>query len=179
MVQESSSNHELNRFQAALEAHAAELEQVISRRDVIAVEGSPDQVEEIQRASERALAICNLDREFRPLKSVRAALRRIRKGVFGVCEECEEEIHPKRLMAIPWAALCVVCQEALDRCGEELRSTKDNVLIESRDRSEHSLPKAVCAEPAKIRQKRRQGLREGPQIDTTPSKSIAWRYGQA
>lgn len=92
-------------------------------RDAIAVEASPDQIEEIQRASERALAISHVDRDSKQLRSARAALRRIREGTFGMCEECEEEIHSKRLLAIPWAALCIQCQERADaqQAAEALR----------------------------------------------------------
>ena len=106
---------DFNKFRTILEARIAELERGMRRRDDIAVEQTPDAVEEVQRASERALAISNIDRESKQLKNARAALRRIHDGSFGFCEECEDEISPKRLSAIPWASLCVVCQEALDR----------------------------------------------------------------
>jgi DnaK suppressor protein len=33
---------------------------------------------------------------------------------FGLCEECEEEISPKRLAAVPYATLCVACQAKRD-----------------------------------------------------------------
>ncbi len=33
---------------------------------------------------------------------------------FGLCEECEEEIAPKRLALVPWATLCVACQAKRD-----------------------------------------------------------------
>jgi DnaK suppressor protein len=33
---------------------------------------------------------------------------------FGLCEECEEDIAPKRLAAIPYATLCVACQAKRD-----------------------------------------------------------------
>jgi DnaK suppressor protein len=128
MAQTSSANHELRRFQAVLEALIADLERGTRQRDGIAVEQSADQVDEIQRASERALAICNIDRESKQLRNARAALRRIREGTFGVCEECEEQIHPKRLVAIPWASLCIQCQEAKDCNREEMRMTADNLL---------------------------------------------------
>jgi DnaK suppressor protein len=113
MAQTPTAN-ELNRFQAFLEARIAELERATRVRDAIAVESSPDQIEEIQRASERDLAISNVDRDSKQLRSARAALRRMREGTFGMCEECEEEIHPKRLLAIPWASLCIQCQEEAD-----------------------------------------------------------------
>ena len=113
MAQRLSAN-ELNRFQVLLEARIAELERATRERDGIAVEPSPDQVDEVQRASERALAISNVDRGSKQLRSARAALRRIHEGTFGVCEQCEEAIHPKRLVAIPWVSLCIECQEEAD-----------------------------------------------------------------
>jgi DnaK suppressor protein len=33
---------------------------------------------------------------------------------FGLCEECEEEISPKRLKLVPYATLCVACQAKRD-----------------------------------------------------------------
>lgn len=106
---------DLNNFRRILEVRIADLERLMRRRDDIVVEQTADAVDEVQRASERALAISNIDRESKQLQNARAALRRIHDGTFAICEECEEEISPKRLSAIPWASLCVVCQEAVDR----------------------------------------------------------------
>src|SRR6202163_2858821 len=106
---------EVNRFRAALTARVAELERFTRNRDGITIERSAYQLDEIQAASQRALAVCNLDREFNQLRDARAALRRIQEGNFGICQECEEEIHPKRLAAVPWATFCIRCQEAADR----------------------------------------------------------------
>jgi DnaK suppressor protein len=49
----------------------------------------------------------------RKLKLIDAALERLDRGEFGICEECGEAIPLKRLEAIPWAACCVPCQERL------------------------------------------------------------------
>jgi DnaK suppressor protein len=114
MAETSSSHNELARFKLILEARVVELERGLGRRDGIAIEQSPDQLDEMQRASECDLAICNIDRGSRQLRDVRAALRRIHDGSFGVCEECEEKIQLKRLIAIPWASLCIHCQQARD-----------------------------------------------------------------
>lgn len=126
MRQTASSDPRFARFELILQARVAELERGVRRRDGIAIDPSPDQVDEIQRASERALAISNIDRDSTQLRSARAALRRIREGTFGFCEQCEEEIHPKRLAA-PWASLCIECQEALDR-EPVTRLSTDNPL---------------------------------------------------
>ncbi len=45
------------------------------------------------------------------LRELERALRRIRRGSFGVCQHCAEPIAPKRLEAVPWARLCVACEE--------------------------------------------------------------------
>ena len=108
------TQNELNRFRAILTAKVAELERFTRHREGITIERSADQMEEIQAASERALAVSNLDREFNQLRNARVALRRIQEGSFGTCQRCDEDIHPKRLAAVPWATFCIRCQEAVD-----------------------------------------------------------------
>jgi len=48
------------------------------------------------------------------LNSVDAALKRISKGTFGLCLNCEQEFNAKRLEAIPWVCYCITCQELID-----------------------------------------------------------------
>jgi len=110
---------EMGRFQEVLERKEAELVRVLRSRDGIAIEKSADQMDEVQYASERDLAIRNVDRESTLLREVKSALRRIRDGSFGACLECESAISPKRLVAVPWAPRCIQCQEAADRDGQE------------------------------------------------------------
>ena len=119
---------EVNRFSAVLTARVAELERVSRNRDGITVERSADQLDEIQAASQRALAVCNLDRDFNLLRDARAALRRIQEGTFGTCQECDEDIHPKRLAAVPWATFCIRCQEAVDHNLEEIQAPSRDLL---------------------------------------------------
>jgi len=121
------TKNELNRFRAVLTAKVAELERS-NHRDGITIERSADQLEEIQAASERVLAVCHLDREFNQLRNVLAAIRRIDEGNFGICQECDEDIHPKRLAAVPWVAFCIQCQEAVDRNLEEMRPPSRDLL---------------------------------------------------
>lgn len=106
---------EMSGVKEILVRKAAELDRVLRNRDGIAIEKSADQMDEIQYASERDLAIRNVDRESILLRQVKAALRRIHDGTFGTCIECEWAISPKRLAALPWASRCIECQEAADR----------------------------------------------------------------
>jgi DnaK suppressor protein len=115
-------------MQEILERKEAELVQVLRNRDGIAIEKSADQMDEIQYASERDLAIRNVDRESVLLRGVKAALRRIRDGGFGACIDCESAISPKRLVAVPWASRCIACQEAADLDGRETSERSGETL---------------------------------------------------
>ena len=106
---------ELKKYKTILEAKAAELSAGLRNRDDIAIEKTPDAIDEVQLAGERELAIRNLDRESNLLRNVRSALARIADGSYGVCLHCEEDIKPKRLDAVPWTKYCIKCQEAADR----------------------------------------------------------------
>jgi DnaK suppressor protein len=120
---------ELNRFKQILESKKAELSDVLKRRDEIAIEKSADAIDEVTRAAEREFAIRNLDRESHLMRNVRAALRRIDDGSFGVCAHCEEDISPKRLAAVPWAPFCIRCQEAADRNERDATATLEGLLM--------------------------------------------------
>lgn len=106
---------ELNKYKAILEAKQSELSHGLRNREDIAIEKTPDAIDEVQLAGERELAIRNLDRESNLLRHVKGALSRIADGGFGVCMHCDEDIKTKRLEAVPWTKYCIRCQEAADR----------------------------------------------------------------
>ena len=105
----------LNDYRKLHDLKKNELMRAIGVRDEIHIEKAADEVDEIQLAMNREMAIRNLDREAALLRHVAAALARIEEGGFGACLLCEEEIPEKRLKAVPWAAHCVSCQEDLDQ----------------------------------------------------------------
>lgn len=119
----------VNGFQQALERKEAELAQMLRRRDGIAIEKSADQMDEIQYASERDLAIRNVDRETRLLRQVVLAIRHIHDGTYGTCIECESAISQKRLAAVPWAPRCIACQDAADRERQETTGSAAEALV--------------------------------------------------
>jgi DnaK suppressor protein len=120
----------IDMFQEVLERKETELVRILRTRDGIAIEKSADPMDEIQYASERELAIRNVDRESSLLRQVKAALRRIHDGSFGTCIECEWAISQKRLAAVPWASRCIGCQEAADRDGQE-RGDESETLVKA------------------------------------------------
>ncbi|MBI3603709.1 MAG: TraR/DksA family transcriptional regulator [Nitrospirae bacterium] len=59
---------------------------------------------------ERELGISLLEMQNRKRQMIDEALTRLDDGTYGVCAECGVEISEKRLEAVPFAKLCVVCQ---------------------------------------------------------------------
>lgn len=49
------------------------------------------------------------------LTLVDEALERIKNGTYGTCVECQDEVQPKRLDAVPWARHCIECQAKQDQ----------------------------------------------------------------
>ena len=119
---------EINKYKAMLEAKQAELSAGLRNREDIAIEKTPDAIDEVQLAGERELAIRNLDRESNLLRNVKGALVRVADGSYGVCMHCEEDIKIKRLDAVPWTKYCIKCQEAADRHEFETE-TSDSVEL--------------------------------------------------
>jgi len=120
---------ELEKYKAMLEAKRAELSVGLRNREDIAIEKSPDALDEVQLAGERELAIRNLDRESNLLRNVKVALARIADGTYGTCLHCEEDIKTKRLDAVPWTMYCIKCQEAADRHDFEMEGDSIDELL--------------------------------------------------
>lgn len=109
---------EINKFRKVLEATVIEFDQVTRRRDAIRIEPAADELERGLQAGEREFAMQYLEVGCINVREARAALQRIQEGTYGICLECEDEIEEKRLAAIPYARLCIICQEAMDcNCG--------------------------------------------------------------
>jgi DnaK suppressor protein len=77
----------------------------------IRIQQVADPIDMTQEALARDMAVQILDRESTLVRRLRSAIERIDDGSYGICLECEEKIAPKRLKAIPWAELCISCQE--------------------------------------------------------------------
>ena len=88
--------------------------------DSIRIQQLADPLDMTQEALARDMAVQILDRESRLARRLRSAIERVDDGSYGICLECEEQIAPKRLKAIPWAELCISCEERAD-ASETLR----------------------------------------------------------
>ena len=48
------------------------------------------------------------------LDQIEAALRKIDKGIYGICEYCRQPIPKKRIKALPFARYCINCQHTTE-----------------------------------------------------------------
>jgi len=67
-----------------------------------------------ENAAEVAIFSDNLSLERsleKTLKDINSALKRIKKGTYGVCLYCKRKINPKRLLARPTSSSCIECKE--------------------------------------------------------------------
>ena len=104
-------------IEKTLRTKRAELIVALRQIDDIRIERVSEELDQIQNKVNRELAVSEINRNSRLLREVDAALERLRDGSFGTCRHCEEEVSAKRLVAIPWAALCIGCQEIADVNG--------------------------------------------------------------
>lgn len=74
------------------------------------------------------VATDNFDREMqygyataeqKMLYEIDAALTRLKEKNFGQCQTCQADIPLKRLLVVPYAKLCIKCQEQDDKKKQE------------------------------------------------------------
>ena len=76
---------------------------------------TPDPVDLAVRNYSKNVQLAVSENESRQLTLIDEALMRIDDKEYGLCQNCEKEINPKRLAAIPWARYCLDCQELLEK----------------------------------------------------------------
>ncbi len=78
-------------------------------------EPTEDIVDRANNAYHRELMFSLSDSERQLLLQIEAALSRFELGTFGACVHCGDPIALPRLQAIPWARLCINCQELAEK----------------------------------------------------------------
>ncbi|MBE3596263.1 MAG: TraR/DksA C4-type zinc finger protein [Hydrogenibacillus sp.] len=63
---------------------------------------------------EREKDVALMNDAFEQLSEIDAALERLNRGRYGLCEACGRPIDPKRLLVVPTARRCIQCQSEFD-----------------------------------------------------------------
>jgi DnaK suppressor protein len=104
------------------------LEQLLSQQDAIlrqrkqilrdglptATSGVVDFEEHALDAEEQGVGFSVLALTSRTVQGIETALQRLEVGGFGTCSDCRCRISDARLRALPFAAVCLACQEKRD-----------------------------------------------------------------
>jgi DnaK suppressor protein len=80
-------------------------------------EENPDLSDLADKRLHQEIVVSRLSLMNQRLTQVRAALKRLDEGKYGICARCGNEINPERLKAIPYTTLCVNCQERFERAN--------------------------------------------------------------
>ena len=72
---------------------------------------SADMVDQASSYTEKNVEMRAINRQIKLISKIDQALKKIKDGTYGYCEETDEPIGIKRLMARPIATLCIAAQE--------------------------------------------------------------------
>ena len=72
---------------------------------------SADIVDQASSYTEKNVELRAINRQIKLISKIESALKKIKDGTYGFCEETAEPIGLKRLMARPIATLCIAAQE--------------------------------------------------------------------
>ena len=76
---------------------------------------SPDIVDQASSYVEKSVEMRTVNRQIKLISKIDAALKRLKDGTYGFCEETGEPIGLKRLIARPIATLSIAAQEKHER----------------------------------------------------------------
>ena len=113
----------VEKFRQRLLLKRRELLNGVRGANVKRLESTSDEIQDIadqaSSAYTKEFLLSIGDAERRTLKQVDEALYKIRKDTYGLCEACGEMISERRLEALPFARLCIACQEEEERAKVE------------------------------------------------------------
>ena len=76
-----------------------------------------DSIDQASQSLDKEILFELSDNERRILRDIDAALRKMEKGTYGLCEHCKKPIQKKRIKALPSARYCMACQSGSERSG--------------------------------------------------------------
>ncbi len=89
--------------------------QALYSSDLVDNVSSPDVVDQASSYTEKNVEIRAVNRQIKLVSKIDSALKKLKDGTYGFCEETGEPIGLKRLIARPIATLCIAAQEKHER----------------------------------------------------------------
>ena len=85
--------------------------QALYSSDLVDSVASADIIDQASSYTEKNVEIRTVNRQIKLISKIDAALKRLKDGTYGFCEETGDPIGLKRLIARPIATLCISAQE--------------------------------------------------------------------
>ena len=89
--------------------------QALYSSDLVDSVASADIIDQASSYTEKNVEIRTVNRQIKLISKIDAALKRLKDGTYGFCEETDEPIGLKRLIARPIATLSIAAQEKHER----------------------------------------------------------------
>jgi len=113
----------LKEIRQRLSNECANLATSINRSRVAAneikVENTEDEGDLATMSHDRELINNLREGDFSRLRLIQNAIKAIDRGEYGECVRCGKDISEKRLVAVPWALMCIRCKEAAEATEAE------------------------------------------------------------
>jgi DnaK suppressor protein len=71
---------------------------------------SGDWIDQSSQESDVHVRLALKQTDSKLLRAIDEAIHRIDQGTYGVCMDCENDIAPARLEAVPWTRVCIDCK---------------------------------------------------------------------
>jgi len=106
------SRLDVKKYQELLEKKRDELLATASARTPPTEPGSKsgDWIDQSSQESDLHVRLALKQTDSKLLRAIEEAIHRIEQGIYGICMECENEIAPARLEAVPWTRVCIDCK---------------------------------------------------------------------
>ncbi len=108
---------QIDTIRRRLLAKQAEFVENSRRRCGLITEWPNGQLDEMPSAVAQDLTVQVMNSGWRIARAIERAIESLENSQYGVCRDCGDRIGSNRLAAIPWASLCIRCQETSDRDG--------------------------------------------------------------
>ena len=104
---------ELSKYREILERKRDELLSSTPLRQPTTEPGSKsgDWIDQSSQESDVHVHLALKQTDTKLLRAIEEAIHRMDQGIYGICLDCEEEIKPARLEAVPWTRVCIDCKE--------------------------------------------------------------------
>ena len=107
------SSPNVKKYKDLLEKKREELLAATPVRTPAAETGSKsgDWIDQSSQESDLHVHLALKQTDTKVLRAIEEAIHRMDQGIYGICMDCEEDIKPARLDAVPWTRVCINCKE--------------------------------------------------------------------